>query len=108
MMKFSTIAAALSVAVAVPAAAQTAEPVRIIVAIADLDLGNVADQSRLDARVDQAISRACRTGGRDMAARRLEDACRADLSASFSPRIELAIAQARTERLASLTLDNRG
>ncbi|KLE35509.1 UrcA family protein [Aurantiacibacter luteus] len=104
----ASAAIAIVAAFAVPAAAQTGEPAQITVPTADLDLTQPADQERLDSRVDQAISRACRTGGRDSASRRFESACREDLEASFAPRIELAIVAARTERLATLTLDNRG
>ena len=109
MIKLSAIAAlALTAAIAVPAAAQTADPVAVTISVEDLDLNTAEGQASLESRVDQAISRACRTGGRDIASRNLEAACRADLEANFAPRVELAIAEARTERLATLTLDNRG
>ena len=63
--------------IAVPAAAQDpSETVTITVQTSDLDLSDVADQERLESRIDTAISRACRSGGRDLASRRIEAQCR--------------------------------
>lgn len=90
---------------AVPAAAQDAsEDVTITVQTGDLDLTTAADQSRLDSRVETAIRRACRSGGRDLASRRIEAACRASLAETINPSVELAIAGANETRLASIEL----
>jgi UrcA family protein len=99
---FIALAAAAAAVFAVPAAAQ--ETVTITVQTHDLDLTDSADQSRLDRRVEQAIRRACRSGGRDLASRQVETACRAELADIASPRVELAIANANETRFASLDL----
>lgn len=99
-----TLAAAATV-LAIPAAAQEAgDGPTITVQTSDLDLTDSADQSRLDNRVDNAIRRACRSGGFDSASRRAEAACRASLSNAASPRVELAIAQANETRFAAIEL----
>lgn len=90
---------------AVPAAAQDATGnVTITVETNDLDLSSSADQQRLDSRVQTAIRRACRSGGRDLASRQVEAACRASLSDAASPSVELVIAQANETRFASIEL----
>ena len=86
----------------VPAAAQNqAEAVTVEVHTEDLNLARSADQARLDKRVEQAIRRACRTGGLEMESRQQEAACRAGLSEAC-PAVELAIADARSIQLAAI------
>ena len=86
-----------------PAAAQAQpEDVTVEVPVEGLNLARPADQERLDNRVEQAVRRACRNGGLDLASRRQEAACRRSLSDAFAPQIELAIAEARTTHLAAI------
>lgn len=105
MRKTLIAIAAATAALSVPATAQDAsENVTITVETGDLDLTNQADQNRLDNRVETAIRRACRSGGRDLASRQVEAACRASLADTISPSVELAIAQATETRFASIEL----
>ena len=100
--------AAVATAFAVPAAAQDAsDTVTITVQTNDLDLASPADQSRLETRIDSAISRVCRSGGRDFDARRAEAACRNSLRDAFAPQVEVAIMEAREEHFAALDLSLR-
>ncbi|MDE1466690.1 UrcA family protein [Aurantiacibacter sp. D1-12] len=90
--------------IAAPAAAHESaeETITISVQTSDLDLSNTADQDRLNNRIDTAISRACRSGGRDLASRRAEAACRDSLSAEFAGPVALAIGEAGSETYAAL------
>ena len=91
---------------AVPVMAQdAADQMTIAVKTNDLDLTDIADQGRLDNRVEFAIRRACRSGGRDIASRQVEIACRANVAQTIAPSVELAIAQANTRHFASLDLN---
>ncbi len=109
MRKTLIAIAAITTAIAAPAAAQDAsENVTITVQTNDLDLTSQADQQRLDNRVETAIRRACRSGGRDLASRQVETACRASLTDAANPRVELAIADANTTRFASIELSFEG
>ena len=106
MRKIFIALAPIAAAVSAPAMAQDpAESVTITIQTNDLDLTDAADQARLDSRVDRAISRACRVGGRDADARRAEAACRADLADTIAPQIEVAILDANATRFASLDLN---
>ncbi|MBH5322660.1 UrcA family protein [Aurantiacibacter sediminis] len=89
--------------IAVPAAAQTSDDtVTITVETSDLDLTTVAGQDRLESRIDTSIERACRSGGRDLASRRAEAACRNTFHNAFAPQVELAIAEAGSENYVAL------
>ncbi len=89
--------------IAAPAAAETgSETVTITVQTSDLDLSDVADQDRLNNRIDTAISRACRSGGRDLASRRAEAACVDSLSEVAAPQVALAISEAASRNYAAL------
>ena len=106
MRKIFIALAPLAAAIAAPAVAQDpATSITISVQTDDLDLSDANDQDRLDRRIENAIERACRTGGRDRDARRAEAACRADLQQTVSPSVELAIAEANAARFASLDLN---
>ena len=106
---FTSFAAALATATVVFAAPAMAQDpsadVTITVQTDDLDLSNPADQDTLDARIETAIRQACRTGGRDMASRKVEKACRANLSEALGSQVDVAIADANTKHFASLDLD---
>lgn len=109
LKNLASFAAALATSAAISAAPVMAQDpsgdVTITVQTDDLDLSNPADQDTLDARVETAIRQACRSGGRDMASRQVEKACRASLSEAFAPQVEVAIADANTKHFASLDLD---
>ena len=101
------IAAALfaisAIATAAPAAAQAQqEEITVKVRLNGLDLNHLADQQRLEERVNYAIRRACRVDARDVASRRVQRSCEANLSDQLVPRVELAIADARREYLAAI------
>ncbi|WP_271077805.1 UrcA family protein [Aurantiacibacter sp. MUD61] len=105
MRKTLIALAAVATAIAAPAAAQDAsDNVTISVETGDLDLTTAAGQESLENRIENAINRACRSGGRDMDSRRAEAACRSTLSEAFAPRVELAITDAQSDRYAALEI----
>ena len=103
LMAITPIVALAGAVMAAPAAAQNLdEDVTIRITTQDLDLTNVDDLQRLETRVERAIERACRSGGRDLASRRTEAACRAVLADTIAPSVSLAITDANTRLLAAL------
>ena len=84
-------------------AAPAADAPRVVVSYADLDLTRPAGVARLAMRVRSGINNACRTvaGGRSLSERRLERACRKDLSTAVAPKMT-ALTTASATRLASI------
>ncbi|MGB3167375.1 MAG: UrcA family protein [Alteraurantiacibacter sp.] len=99
---FIALAAAATVFAAPAMAADPADSVTISIQTNDLDLGTVEGQDRLENRIDTAIRRACQSGGRDLASRRAEAACRDALGERFAPVVEVAIVDAQATRLAAI------
>lgn len=103
MRKTLTAFAIATTLIAAPAVAQdTSDIVTITVETSDLDLTTSNGQDRLNNRVDTAIDRTCRSGGRDLASRRAEAACRDSLSEEFAAPVALAISEAGSENYAAL------
>ena len=106
MRKTLIALAAASTIFAAPAmAADPADSVTISVQTDDLDLTTEAGQDALENRVDRAIERVCRTGGRDIASRRAEAQCRSNFAEDFAPSVELAIAEAQEQRFAAINIE---
>ena len=101
------VAAALAIA-ASPASADYTHHAVVTVETSDLDLASASDQERLEARMDREIRRACRIGGKGLEIMHAEAQCRADLRETARTKVALAVAQARTERLASNAIGNQG
>ena len=106
MTKTFAIAAAALAALATPAAARDVPNADIDVS--DLDLSQKADQEKLQRRIDTTARRICRMGGFDYAVRKAEQDCRLAVKQSAAREVELAIAKARTERLATIDTDVQG
>ncbi|WP_128892567.1 UrcA family protein [Erythrobacter sp. HKB08] len=106
MTKTFVIAAAAIAALATPAAAMDA-PVASV-DMSDLDLTQEADRDVLDQRIDRAIRNACRVRGFDAVSRKAEQRCMTAMQAEIAPKVAIAIDEARTGRLAAITLDPRG
>lgn len=106
MKKTIVFAAAALAALATPAAAKDAPTVRV--GIADLDLTQAADREKLEQRIATKARIMCRSGARGVAAIQAERACRLAVTADAASKIELAIAEARHKRLATIALDERG
>ncbi|MXO95779.1 UrcA family protein [Erythrobacter aquimaris] len=106
-MKLTFALAALSFAIAAPAAAKAETPAASI-SVADLDLTKRVDQDKLDRRIDLTVRRMCRVDAFEAKARKLERNCRLAAKADAAPKVALAIANARTERFAALNLDIQG
>ena len=102
MKKTVLIAAALAV---LPAQALANDRPSITVQTHDLDLATASDQERLENRVDRAIRRACRIGGKGVAVMAAEQECRAELREAARSQVRLAIAAARNDRFAALEVD---
>ena len=64
----------------------------------DLDLTTQAGIDRLDDRIRTRINRLCRTGAHDSDARRLQRECRIGALASVEQQVQIAIAQANSQR----------
>lgn len=106
MKKTTVLAAAAFAAIATPLAAEDLPSASV--RIADLDLSQEADRGKLDRRIDNAARRMCRVEARDAEARKAERACRLAVEADAAPKVELAIAKARSERFAAIDLDVQG
>jgi UrcA family protein len=92
---------ALALAIAAPAAAETAS---IAVPYGDLDLTEDAGRKVLGARIARAATRLCGTvGARDLVRIAAHKACVAEARASAAPQVELALNAANARRVAVLS-----
>ena len=98
----NVIFAAALAAIAMPAAAADRS---VDVPVADLDLSQAADRAVLDSRIENAARKACASGMRGVAARQVENECRAQAIADATRQAELAIKSDRDTRLATLARD---
>lgn len=106
MKKTFALAAAALAVIATPAIA--GEAPEISVPTADLDLTQDADQAKLERRIDNAARRACRLGGFDTATRKAERECRLAFMENAASEMEVAIADARAARFATIAIDVQG
>ena len=106
MKETFTFTVAALAAIALPAMAH--EPPSVSVDVTDLDLTRSADQEKLERRIDHAVSRVCRLGGFDAETRRAERECRLATIENADKQVDLAIAKARTEQLATIDIDVQG
>lgn len=106
MKKIYAIAAAVLVVATTPAASK--DQLTVSVDVSDLDLTQNADQDKLERRIDNAARRICRTGAFDTGARRAENECRLAIIENAAAQVKLAIAKARDERFATISLDIQG
>jgi UrcA family protein len=92
---------ALALAIAAPAAAETAS---IAVPYGDLDLTKDSGRKVLDTRIARAANRLCGTiGARDLVRLAAHKACVAEARASAAPQVELALNAANARRVAVLS-----
>ncbi|MBB3032934.1 UrcA family protein [Alteriqipengyuania lutimaris] len=100
----NVILAAALAAIALPTAAVAADR-SVDISVADLDLSQAADRAVLDTRIDRAVRKVCATGTRGVTAQHIEAECRAQVAGKAAQQAELAIADARETRLATIALD---
>ncbi|MBH1944346.1 UrcA family protein [Erythrobacter sp. YJ-T3-07] len=103
-MKTRILTAVLFAAALVPVSA-SAHSRSIDIDTGDLNLSTQAGREMLDARIDGAVRKVCRSGQRGIAGRLEMQACAADVRSAVQPQIELAMADARGAHLAGLTVD---
>ncbi|MBX7461857.1 UrcA family protein [Qipengyuania huizhouensis] len=106
MKKPLTLATAVLAVFATPVASRDLPTVSI--KITDLDLSTEVARQKLDQRIDNAARRICQLGGFDYGVRKAEADCRLAVKQKVAPEVELAIANARAERLATNQLDIPG
>lgn len=91
---------ALALALAAPAAAETAA---VKVSYADLDLTKADGRAALDRRLERAAQRLCGTRPvRNLAMMQSHKACMAEARASYVPQVEIALNAANARRVAVL------
>ena len=71
----------------------------------NFDLSTQAGRAMLDAQIDSAVRKVCRSDQRGVAARLEMQACAAEARSAVQSQIELAMTDARGAHLAGLTVD---
>ena len=91
--------------VSTPALANSSETVRSIVEIGDLDLSQQRDRDAMNARVEAAARKICKSGPIGAQERAFEADCVKSMLAQSEPQIERAIALANKPGAMKLTLN---
>ena len=94
-MRLSTIIAPIALALSTAAVAAPDADRAISVETSDLNLTTEAGQHRLERRINTAVRAACRTGGRDLNSRLIENECRETALTQAKAKADRAVVMAK-------------